>query len=353
MDPYSSPSSKSESTKTNVSSNAAPDIDNMNNASLVTRAAYGGVLMGLANLVPGISGGTMLLAAGIYPRFINAIADITRFRFRMRSILVLGTVTVAAGLSILLFAGLLKNLVIENRWIMYSLFIGLTLGGVPLVYKMVKPLSGKSIAAAVCAFGAMVGLAVLQQSGVTGSGSSNFLMMVVAGLAGASAMILPGVSGGYLLLLLGQYVPILGGIDQFKEALKARDVSAAMEPTMSVVIPVGIGIVLGVVVVGNLLKWLLEKHREPTLGALLGLLLGSTIGLWPFQVGVAPKIGDIIKGQEVTAESIADIDKEDWKTEFFSPNGTQIGGAIGLVLLGLGVTMGVSMLGGETRESDQ
>ncbi len=319
----------------------------MSTSTLVTRSVYGGVLMGLANLVPGISGGTMLLAAGIYPKFIDAIADITRFKFRFRSLLVLGTVVAAAGLAILLFAGLLKELVIENRWIMYSLFIGLTLGGVPLVYRMVKPLSAKSIAAAGFAFLAMVGLALMQQYGVTGSGSNSFLMMVIAGLAGASAMILPGVSGGYLLLLLGQYVPILGGIDQFKDALKDRDISAAMDPAVSVVLPVGIGIVLGVVVVGNLLKWLLEKHREPTLGALLGLLLGSTVGLWPFQVGVEPKVGDMIKGQEVTAESIAEIDKEDWKTEFFSPNAVQVGSSIALVLLGLGVTIGVSKLGGE------
>lgn len=323
------------------------DSDGLSNSALVTRSVYGGVLMGLANLVPGISGGTMLLAAGIYPRFINAIADITRFRFRFQSLVVLGSVVAAAGIAILLFAGLLKDLVVEQRWVMYSLFIGLTLGGVPLVYKMVKPLSGKSIAAAVVAFAAMVGLALLQQYGIAGSGSKSFLMMVVAGLAGASAMILPGVSGGYLLLLLGQYVPILGGIDRLKDALKAGDISAAMEPGLSVVLPVGIGVVLGVVVVGNLLKWLLEKHREPTLGALLGLLLGSTIGLWPFQVGVAPQVGDTIKGQVLTEESIAEIDKEDWKTEFFNPTGTQIGSSIALVLLGLGVTVGVSKLSGE------
>jgi len=321
----------------------------LSTSTLVTRSAYGGILMGLANLVPGISGGTMLLAAGIYPRFIDAIADVTRFRFRFRSLLVLGTVVAAAGIAILLFAGLLKDLVVDQRWIMYSLFIGLTLGGVPLVYKMVKPLSGKSIGAAVAAFAAMVGLFVMQQFGITGSGSESFLMMVIAGLAGASAMILPGVSGGYLLLLLGQYVPILGGIDQLKDALKSKDVSAAMEPGLSVVLPVGIGVVLGVVVVGNLLKWLLEKHREPTLGALLGLLLGSTVGLWPFQVGVAPKPGDTIKGQTVTEETLAEIDKEDWKTEFFLPSPVQIGASLGLVLLGLGVTIGVSKLGGDEQ----
>jgi putative membrane protein len=329
---------------------AAPnqnDSDGLSNSALVTRSVYGGVLMGLANLVPGISGGTMLLAAGIYPRFINAIADITRFRFRFQSLVVLGSVVAAAGIAILLFAGLLKDLVVEQRWVMYSLFIGLTLGGVPLVYKMVKPLSGKSTVAAIVAFAAMVGLALMQQYGIAGSGSKSFLMMVISGLAGASAMILPGVSGGYLLLLLGQYVPILGGIDQLKEALKARDFSAALEPGISVVLPVGIGVVLGVVVVGNLLKWLLETHREPTLGALLGLLLGSTIGLWPFQVGVAPEVGDTIKGSVVTEESIAEIDAEDWKTEFFAPTGSQIGISIALVLLGLGVTVGVSKLSGE------
>ena len=344
MEPYSSPGVQNQDTS--PESNGSNQTE-LSTSTLVTRSAYGGILMGLANLVPGISGGTMLLAAGIYPRFINAIADITRFRFRFRSLVVLGTVVVAAGIAILLFAGLLKNLVIDHRWVMYSLFIGLTLGGVPLVYKMVKPLSGKSIAAAVVAFAAMVGLAVMQQYGIAGSGSKSFPMMVIAGLAGSSAMILPGVSGGYLLLLLGQYVPILGGIDKLKDALKAGDISAAMDPGLSVVLPVGIGVVLGVVVVGNLLKWLLEKHREPTLGALLGLLLGSTIGLWPFQVGVAPQVGDTIKAQVVTEESIALIDKEDWKTEFFSPTAVQVGSSIALVLLGLGVTIGVSKFGGE------
>ncbi len=345
MKPTSSPNV--EPSKTAHTESDHSDSVDLSTSALVTRSVYGGILMGLANLVPGISGGTMLLAAGIYPRFINAIADLTRFRFRFQSLVVLGSVVLAAGIAILLFAGMLKDLVVEQRWVMYSLFIGLTLGGVPLVYKMVKPLSGKSIAAGIAAFAAMVGLALMQRYGIAGSGSESFPMMVIAGLAGASAMILPGVSGGYLLLLLGQYVSILGGIDRLKDALKDGDISAAMEPGLSVVLPVGIGVVLGVVVVGNLLKWLLEKHREPTLGALLGLLLGSTIGLWPFQFGVKPQVGDTIKGEVVTEESIAEIDKEDWRTEFFSPSGVQIGSSIALVLLGLGVTIGVSKLSGE------
>ncbi len=65
------------------------DGDEIKTPTLVVRSLFGGTLMGLANLVPGISGGTMLLAAGIYPRFIDALAEVTRFRFRFRSLLVL------------------------------------------------------------------------------------------------------------------------------------------------------------------------------------------------------------------------------------------------------------------------
>ena len=106
----------------------------------VIRAAAGGTLMGLANLVPGISGGTMLLAAGIYPRFIRAIAELSTFKFRRASIIVLAVVALCAAAAIFLLAGPVKDLVVEYRWVMYSLFIGLTLGGVPIVWQMARQL---------------------------------------------------------------------------------------------------------------------------------------------------------------------------------------------------------------------
>ena len=223
------------------------DEEQVDIAPLVSRSVFGGVLMGLANLVPGISGGTMLLAAGIYPRFIEAVANVTRFRFKVQSIVVLTCVVAAAGLAILLLAGTMKDLVVNQRWVMYSVFIGLTLGGLPIVWKLAKPSSPGLIVSAVIAFALMVALALLQACGVVGSGGSNFVMLFIAGLAGASAMILPGLSGGYLLLLLGQYVPILAGIDSFKSALKAKDIGAMMEPALGVVLPVGLGVVSGVV----------------------------------------------------------------------------------------------------------
>ena len=328
------------------------ELEHLNTPSLVSRSVFGGVLMGLANLVPGISGGTMLLAAGIYPSFINAVAEVTRFRFRFRSLLLLACVVGAAGCGILLLAGVLKDLVINQRWVMYSLFIGLTLGGIPIVWRLGKPANAGFVIGAVGSFLIMVILALLQAWGVMGSGSSNWLMFLVAGLAGASAMILPGLSGGYLLLLLGQYVPILSAIDQFKEALKAGDISAAMTPALTVILPVGIGVVVGVVAVGNLLEGLINRYRKPTLGILLGLLIGSTVGLFPFQRGVEPEPGQIVKGQVVTTETISEIDKEDWPTEYFQPTIGQVAGSLFLVALGFGLTMGIARIGNEKESED-
>lgn len=314
------------------------------------RGAVGGVLMGLANLVPGISGGTMLLAAGVYPRFVRAVAEVSTLRFVRSSVVVLTTVVAAALIAVLLFAGAIKELVVHHRWVMYSLFIGLTLGGVPVVWRMVRPPTRAMWIGALLGLGAMTVLAILQQSGTPTAGlaAGNTLMLLIAGVAGASAMILPGVSGGYLLLVLGQYIPILSAIDAFKLALEARDLAAALEPALRVLLPVGIGAVVGVVVVSNLLRWLLAQHAKPTLGMLLGLLLGAVVGLWPFQRPVDPVLGEtVIKGRIVTADNIGDLDPEDYPTTFFSPVSSQVAGALALIVTGGAVTLLISRFGRE------
>jgi len=314
---------------------------------LAVRSAVGGVLMGLANLVPGISGGTMLLAAGVFPDFVRSVAEVTTLRFRRRSVLVLGCVVAAAAVAILLCAGPVKNLVVERRWIMYSLFVGLTLGGVPLVWRMLGRPSRSMWAGLAGGFLVMAGLAAAQASGFSGQpGRAGTVMLFVAGLAGASAMILPGVSGGYLLLLLGQYVPILGAIDDFREALAGGAAGAAAGIALSTGLPVGLGIVLGIAGVSNLLRILLDRYRAPVLGVLLGLLLGAVLGLWPFQEGVRPQAGDVVRGRVLTAELLEGLEPEDYPTRYFRPSGAQAGGAVLLVMAGVALTVAVSRLGG-------
>lgn len=311
------------------------------------RCLLGGALMGLANLVPGISGGTMLLAAGIYPRFIQALADLSALRIRKSSIAVLGLVGVAAAIAILLGAGTIKDAVVEHRWAMYSLFIGLTLGGVPVLWRMARPATSAFWFGMLAGLLVMAALAWLQFAG-TNSGESRdgMVMMFVAGVAGASAMILPGVSGGYLLLVLGVYVPVLSAIDALKEALKASDLASASDPLVAVVLPVGIGVAIGVLLISNLIKVVLERYEQPTLGVLMGLLVGAVFGLWPFQEGVAPKVGEMFKGQILSAERLAELSADKYPTEVYTPGFDDVMMAIGLIGAGYMITTLVARIGG-------
>ena len=295
--------------------------------------------MGLANLVPGISGGTMLLATGVYPAFIEAIAEVTTLRLRMRSLVLLGCVGGAAALAILLLAGPTKTLVLERRFVMYSLFIGLTLGGLPLVWRMARPLTPGVTGGALAGFALML-VMVAAPGTERGAGGTNTLLLFLSGLAGAGAMILPGVSGGYLLLLLGQYVVILSAIDGLRAGLVAITADGAslgtLTASLEVVVPVGLGVLAGIVGVSNLLRWLLQRLEKPTLGVLLGLLVGAVVGLWPFQTGV-PQAG---------------LAPEEWPIEFFVPSLPQGLGALALIGLGLGLTLAIDSIGNDDAEPE-
>ena len=311
------------------------------------RNLLGGMLMGLANLVPGISGGTMLLAAGVYRSFVEGIAELTTFEFRARTLVTLASIGGAAALAIALFAGPVRTLVLDHRWAMYSLFIGLTLGGVPVVWRLLKPANAAAWIACAAGIAAMAAMAMLQPGAADPSAGPQYGLLFVAGLAGASAMILPGVSGGYLLLILGQYIPILSAIDDLKQGLLASggpDMDLAMS-AVKVCIPVGLGVAAGVVGVSNLIRWLLRRFEKATLGMLLGLLFGAVLGLWPFQRGVAPEVGSVVKGRVMTDELIAKLEPKDYPLAAFAPTGAQVGMALGLIVAGFAAAQGVARIG--------
>ena len=324
-----------------------PTTPDSRSSRLMLRGAVGGTLMGLANLVPGISGGTMLLASGVYPAFIAGIAEITTLHFRVRSLQLLASVGAAAALVILLLAGSVRDLVRDERMAMYSLFIGLTLGGVPLVWRMARPATPSLIVGALVAFAAMVAMALGSAEGAVHAGP-NAPLLVVSGLAASSAMILPGVSGGYLLLLLGQYETILGAVDQLKQGLigaSGPDFALVFE-ALRVAVPLGIGIAIGIIGVSNLLKWLLDRFEKPTLGALLGLLFGAVVGLWPFQETRPPVPGDVIGDRVVVAETVAEIERDAWPVARFEPDARQAGTALALIAFGFAGTLAIGRLGG-------
>ncbi len=316
------------------------------------RALVGGGLMGVANLVPGVSGGTMLVAAGIYDRFIQSIASVTRLKRDVRAIALLALVVLGALIAIGGGAKGISIALAEARWQTYCVFIGLTLGGVPAMIGFCKPISRSTWAGVIAGFSVMLALVVVQTQtsadGTAAVANSNWVMLTIGGAAGAGAMILPGVSGAYLLLLLGQYRTIVDAIRDTVAALGDADVAGVLGQ-MGVLVPVGVGVLLGVVVISNLLKLALQRARSVTMGVLLGLLIAAPIGLWPYKQPVAPVVGDVFKGEPVTADNLAEVtdpsESKDWQEVSFTPSPAQIGISILLIAAGAAVTLSVAAVG--------
>lgn len=270
----------------------------------VARCGIAGILMGLANLVPGISGGTMILIMGLYEEFIAAVANATRLKFTLRSIMLLGIVGCAAAVAIVSLSGTLSMLVSTQPVIMYGLFIGMTLGGAPLLIRIASPWRPGAFAAMVAGIALMFAIQFAggdierptdaqkeQRRQMIARGEYdlqiNFGRDLVAGVLGMSAMVLPGISGAYMLLILGRYEQILSAISLAKSYVfsfgQSGDASA-----FQIIIPVGIGVIISLVLVTNILKWLLRAHEKPTIGCLLGIVIGSAITL---AIAKAPTTG--------------------------------------------------------------
>jgi putative membrane protein len=199
------------------------------------RTAIAGVLMGIANLIPGVSGGTMILAMGLYQEFIDSVADVTALRITVRRVVFLGLVVVFAGGSIVVLAGVILYLLFHYPEAMFALFIGLTLGGAPLLFRELRPLRADAVVAIAIGLALMVGIALL---GTGGGYPQNTAMDFVSGVVGSTTMVLPGISGSYMLLVLGQYDRIVGAVDTTEGCRpKARDVAVLAEAALWIVDP--------------------------------------------------------------------------------------------------------------------
>jgi putative membrane protein len=277
----------------------------------------------------------MLLLVGLYARFIHAVAELSTLRIRRASVLQAGGIAFFAGVAILLSAGPIKDLVVHYRWQVFSVFIGMRLGAVPVVWKLARPAT-PAVWAGVATGLAITAVLAGVQYATAGSGEPLIPGPVgsfLAGLVGASATMLPGMDGSYFLLLMGQYVPILASIDRFADALKTLDAAAAFAEFRTLV-PVGLGVAIGIGGVSLGLRWLFRHHLKPTAGVLLGIVIGAVGGLWPFRKSVAPELGSTVKGTLITPENLASIPKDDWPVVFFSPTPTQVIGALGMIVAG-------------------
>ena len=262
-----------------------------------------GAVIGIANIIPGVSGGTMMVTMGIYDKLIGSITGIVK-NFK-KSVKTLFPYIIGMAVGIGAFAFLLtKVLLVKAPLPTAFAFIGLIVGGVPvLVKKAVQAGSKESVEGAtkkpnlvlcvlvfVFFFVLIIGMQFMGEGAdrVVTPSLGNMLILLVMGVLAAAAMVIPGVSGSLLLLAFGYYNVITGAVTDFISAVFDLDIATAWDRAL-ILFPFGIGVLLGIFFVAKLIEWLLAKHERLTYCGILGLVCASPIPV--FMNALGGKIG--------------------------------------------------------------
>lgn len=240
-----------------------------------------GAVIGVANIIPGVSGGTMMVSMGVYDTLIHCITHL--FSEFKQSIKTLLPYAVGMLVGIVALASLLKFLFANYALPTSTAFIGLILGGLnPLLRKInKKKIDWVAVAVFLLFFAGIIMLALTGDISNPESLTIDFgqiLILLVMGAIAAATMIIPGVSGSMVLMLLGYYTPVLNAVDALKNAVFAMDFHAMANPVLTL-LPFGIGVVLGIFGVAKLIEWLLDRFPTQTYCGVLGLVVSSPIAI--------------------------------------------------------------------------
>lgn len=242
-----------------------------------------GVMMGVANIIPGVSGGTMAVSMGIYDKIIHAATHfISEFKKSMKLLL---PIILGMAIGIVALARVLEYMFARVPLQTNLLFIGLIIGGLPAITKKVK---GKTIRLGhilVCLlfFVVVAGLALLgEQEGASADLSFNVVNIVklfCVGVVASATMVIPGVSGSMMLMLMGYYNPILNEVNDFIDNLVQFNVPGLLEGC-KVLVPFGIGVAVGIVVIAKIIEIIFQKFPEHAYWAIIGLIVASPVAIF-------------------------------------------------------------------------
>ncbi len=241
-----------------------------------------GMVIGIANIIPGVSGGTMMVAMGIYDKLIHCITHI--FKEFKKSVLFLLPIAIGMGIAViggsLGIEALFENFPVQTN----LLFIGLIVGGLPAIWKNVK---GKSIRfghilAFIAFFALVVAMAFLGEKEGNAIDLSftliNVIKLFAVGVIAAATMVVPGVSGSMVLLLMGYYNPIVSAINDFLRALTAFDMNGILTG-IGILMPFGIGVIVGILAIAKVIEFVFNKFPLYAYWAIIGLIVASPIAI--------------------------------------------------------------------------
>ena len=238
-----------------------------------------GVVIGIANAIPGVSGGTMMVSMGIYDKLIYSVTHL--FKQPVMSIKTLLPYFIGMAIGIVGLAFAIVAMFEHIPFQTCMLFIGLILGGVPILTGHLKGVRFNLSHAVVFLifFGSII---LLQIFGGQGSDVAltvtpiSLFKLVLVGIVAAATMVIPGVSGSMMLMTMGYYYPVIGSVKDFITALVAFDAPKIIHICM-ILIPFGIGVVVGIFAVAKLIEMLMDKYEALTYCGIMGLVVASPV----------------------------------------------------------------------------
>lgn len=287
--------------------------------------------MGAADVVPGVSGGTIAFISGIYEEFVESISSINLNTIKvLRSEGIkaawqqingnfLLSILIGIGISIISLAKLISWLLDNKAILLWSFFFGLVLASVIYIAKQISKWNFLTVL--ILVLGTILAFWITTLQPLISENSSP-LFMFLAGSLAICAMILPGISGAFILVLLGAYKPAL-------EAIHSRD--------LKMIAIIGAGAIVGLLTFSRILKWLFHHYKDLTLAVLTGFVLGSLNKIWPWKRVLETKM---IEGKEI-------ILREESISPFSFDDDPQLIYAIALAVIGFIVILALEKLAKE------
>ncbi len=240
-----------------------------------------GFIMGIANIIPGVSGGTLALILGIYEKFIGAINHFfSNFKENFKFLL---CVFIGIGLSLITMSNVIdysyKNFPIPTT----LFFVGLVIGGLPLLYKKVKGKKEKKEVSSWVIFGITFAIVIFMaisdkifgnvaQVDFSNMNLFSYILLFIVGAIAAATMIIPGVSGSLVLMLLGYYYPVINTIKELSTFNNLGN-------NLIILIVLGLGVLVGIVLIAKLIEFLFKKYETKTYYGVLGFIFASIIAI--------------------------------------------------------------------------
>lgn len=229
-----------------------------------------GIILGISNIIPGISAGTMAVTLGIYDKLIGSVSkNFKNLKNNFRFLIFIGLGVVFGVIG---FSSILEKFLIHYPWQMNYLFMGLIIGGMGTLFKEIRNFSVKrrDYIYLIITFLILIFISLVKPTDnvniLSNINFKNLFYLFLSGFAASSAMVVPGISGSFILILFGMYSSIISAVSNFN---------------FLVLLPFGIGVLFGLIITIKIVGYLLEKFKVQTYMCIIGLIIGSIFSIFP------------------------------------------------------------------------